>query len=307
VEEIMKTIHEIWDSLKNIEPKRVAVACAADKPVLEACWEAQKRGIAEFILVGDVEKIKMIAGENGISLEHFEFVEETDEVEAGLTAVKLVSSGKADVVMKGLMSSSNFLRACLNREVGIRKEGCTLSAIAVVESAKVDRLLFITDLAITPLPDLETKKRILNNAVEVARKLGIEEPKVACLSGSETVNPKIASSAEGAALQEANRLGEIPNCIVAGPISFDLAMSKEAAVYKKYENPVGGCADILLVPSVDVGNVLYKSITYFTEITTGGVMCGAKAPIVFCSRADSSETKLNTIALAVYLAGKEDY
>lgn len=302
----MKSIQEVWDLLKEAKPKKIAVACAADKPVLEACSQAAERGIARFILVGDTAAIRRIANENSISLAGFEFVEEKDEVEAGLKAVQLVSGGKADVIMKGLMSSSNFLRACLNKEVGIRKEGSTISAVAVVESSKVDRLLFITDLAITPMPDLETKKKILNNAVEVARKLGVEEPKVACLSGSEIVSAKIASSADGAALQEANQRGEITGCIVAGPISFDLAMSKEAVKHKGYQNPVGGCADILLVPSVDVGNVLYKSITYFTEITTGGVMCGARAPIVFCSRADSAQTKLNTIALAVYLADKED-
>lgn len=302
----MKKISEIWAQIEEARLKKIVVACAADEPVLEACVRATGQRLARFILIDDEVKIRQMLAKYGVNQDDFEIIHESDEMKAGLKAVQLVSEGKADIVMKGLMGSATFLKACLNKDIGICEKNSTLSAIAVVESPKVDRLLFITDLGITPNPDYETKRKILENAVGVARKFGIEEPKVACLSGSEIVNPRIASSADGAALEAANKNGEIKNCVVAGPISFDLAMSEEAARHKKYQNPVGGHADILLVPSVDTGNVLYKSITFFSEITTGGVMCGAKAPIVFCSRSDSAETKLNTIAMAVYLADKSE-
>lgn len=300
------SIDEVYQLIKEETSKKVAVAQAADAHVLHAIEGAHSEGYADAILIGSAEKIKKIAAEEGIDLTPYEIVDVEDEQQAAATAVKMVHEKKADVVMKGLMGSSTFLREVLNREYGLRKKDSIISAIAVVELEKVKKLNFITDLAITPLPDLDTKIKILNNAVETAHKFGIEIPKVAALSAAETLNKKMASSCDGAELETRNKLGKITGCEVAGPISFDLAMSEEAAVEKGYENPVAGKADILLVPSIEVGNVLYKALMLFAEMKTGGIIAGTSAPVVFCSRADSAETKKNTLALAVYMASVKE-
>lgn len=303
---MIRSIDEVYQLIKEETPKKVAVAQAADAHVLHAIEGAHSEGYADAILIGSAEKIKKIAAEEGIDLTPYEIVDVEDEQQAAATAVKMVHEKKADVVMKGLMGSSTFLREVLNREYGLRKKDSIISAIAVVELEKVKKLNFITDLAITPLPDLDTKIKILNNAVETAHKFGIEIPKVAALSAAETLNKKMASSCDGAELETMNKLGKITGCEVAGPISFDLAMSEEAAVEKEYENPVAGKADILLVPSIEVGNVLYKALMLFAEMKTGGIIAGTSAPVVFCSRADSAETKKNTLALAVYMASVKE-
>lgn len=301
---MIRSIQEVYQLIKTDSPKKVTVAQAADAHVLQAVSEAYNEGYADPILIGDTEKIKNIAEKEKIDITSFEVIDAKTEEEAAQIAVRKVHDKEADVVMKGLMGSSGFLRAVLNKEYGLRKEGTVMSAIAVVELLGLQRLTFITDPGITPLPDMETKVKLLNNAVDIAHGFGIEEPKVAALSASEVVNPKMISSYEGAELTKQNEEGAIIGCKVAGPISFDLAMSEEAAEEKGYKNPVAGNADILLVPSIEVGNVLYKSLMLFADMRTGGIIAGTSAPVVFCSRADSASTKKNTLAMAVYLAQK---
>lgn len=298
------SIREIYAAISAAQPKRVAVAQAADAHVLQAVSEAYLEGYARPILIGDGESIRTIAQEHGIDISDLPVVEKTG-AECAEEAVRMVRCGEADVVMKGLMESAPFLRAVVRKETGLRKPGAVVSAIAAVELKKLGRLAFITDLGITPLPDLETKKHLIENAVEVARKFGVEQPKVAALSAAETLNEKMVSSYEAARLAEMNERGEITGCVVAGPISFDLAMSAEAAEEKHYHHAVAGQADILLVPSIEVGNVLYKALMLFADMDTGGIIAGTEAPVVFCSRADSPQTKKNTLAMAVYLAGQK--
>lgn len=301
---MIHSIQEIYQFIKEMPVKKVAVAQAADSHVLQAVAEAYYEGYIDAVLIGDIRKIKSVAAENAIDLTPFELIEAADDEEAAKIAVKMVHDHQADVVMKGLMASGTFLRAVLNKEYGLRKEGNIISAIAVVELLQLQRLTFLTDLAITPLPDLDTKVKILNNAVEIAHKFGIEVPKVAALSAAESLNKSMVSSYEAAELEEMYRNGIITGCEVAGPISFDLAMSEEAAEEKNYDNAIAGKADVLLVPSIEVGNVLYKALMLFADMRTGGIIAGTSAPVVFCSRADSAATKKNTLAMAVYLAGK---
>lgn len=303
--DVIHSIQEIYQLIKEMPAKKVAVAQAADSHVLQAVAEAYNEGYIDAVLIGNTEKIKEIAVENDIDLRPFELLEAPDDEGAAKMAVKMVHDHRADVVMKGLMESGTFLRAVLNKEYGLRKEGNVISAIAVVELLQLQRLTFLTDLGITPLPDLDTKVKLLNNAAEVAHKFGIEVPKVAALSAAETLNPSMASSYEGAELEKMCKEGRISGCEVAGPISFDLAMSEEAAKEKGYDNPIAGKADVLLVPSIEVGNVLYKALMLFADMRTGGIIAGTSAPVVFCSRADSASTKKNTLAMAVYLAGKQ--
>ena len=300
----MNSLNAVWSALKGTKARRMAVAAAADEQVLTAVSKACELGIAEAILVGDAAKIRQISGERGIDLSSFEIIDEPDNTAAARKAISLVSGGRADVIMKGFLDSPVFLKAVLDKKIGIRKEGSIISAIAVMDMPQQKRLVFITDPGFTPLPDLQTKKKLIENAVGVARKLGIDCPKVAALCAVETVSPKMIATIEAKELEEMNQRGEIKDCVVAGPISLDLALMESAAKHKGYDHPVGGKADILLVPTLEVGNVLYKALAFFANIPTGGIMTGANAPIVFTSRADTFETKLNTIALAMYLAQK---
>lgn len=282
-----------------------AVAQAADAHVLEAVTKAYGQGYILPVLFGDEEEIRKIASQENLNIHDMEVHQADTPEEAALQAVAMVSAGQADILMKGQLDSAVFLKAVLNKDCGIRKPGAVISAIAVVELKKLQRMIFITDPGFTPLPDLKTKKVLIENAVEAAQLFEIDEPNVAVLSAAETLNPKMISSVEAEKLQELNESGEITGCRVAGPISFDLALSEASVQQKGYKHPVGGHADILLVPTLEVGNVLYKSLALFADMETGGIMTGATAPIIFTSRADSVETKENTIALAVYMAQKK--
>jgi phosphate butyryltransferase len=298
----MKSINEVFQKIKGMRPKKIAVAAAADPEVLSAVNQARQIGIAEAVLFGDPRKIEGMMRAHDMDVTLFELVAAADDATAAAQAVKYVSEGQADLIMKGLLETAPFMKAVLSPEGNLRKEGQVISSIAVTEIEAENRLIFITDPGFIPLPDLATKKKIIENAVAVLHALGIPEPKVAALSAMETVSPKITSSVEARELQEMNRRGEITGCVVAGPISLDLAVSEKAVRHKCYTHPVGGKADILLVPSLEVGNVLYKSMAFFAHVKSGGIVTGARAPIIFTSRADSIETKLNTIAFNVLLA-----
>jgi phosphate butyryltransferase len=298
----MKSIDEVFAKIKDVCPKKLAVAAAADLDVLAAVNSAKQTGIADAILFGNKKKIIEIMKAYDIDANLFEIIDAVDDKDASLQAVKFVAEGKADIIMKGLIESGPFMKAVLNSTTGLRQEGKIISSIAVTEIKEQKRLIFISDPGFIPLPDLQTKKKIIENAVETMHSLGISEPAVAALSAMETVNPKIISTVEARELEEMNQRGEITGCIVAGPISLDLAISEKSAKHKGYHHPIAGKADLLLVPSLEVGNVLLKSMVYFAHTPIGGIVAGARAPIVFTSRADSVQAKLNTIAFAVLLA-----
>lgn len=300
----MRQIKEVYEQIKSAAAPRMAVASAGDADVLKAISKACDMGFVKPILVGDQEKIEAIVADKGFDLTSAKIIDIKDPKEAAAYAVRMAKQGDADIVMKGFLESADFLRAVVNKETGIKLPGRTISAIAVVELKKLGRMVLITDPGFIPLPDKDMKVKIIENAVDAAKRLGIDEPKVALLCAAETVNPKMISTVDAADINEMYNRGEIKDCIVAGPISFDLAISPEAAAHKGYTNPVAGQADILVVPSLETGNILYKSLSYFADMETGGIMTGASVPIVFTSRADTAETKLNTIALSVCLAQK---
>ncbi len=282
--------------------KKVAVAVAQDSPVLEAVNAAKERNIADAILVGDLEKIQEIANELKIDLSSYEVIDVKDPYEAALTAVKLVHDGKADMYMKGLIDTKSFLKSVLDKEVGLRT-GKPLSHVCVFEIKGINRLLFLTDVAFMPYPTLEDKKVIIDYTVDVARACGVECPKVAPLAAVEVVNPKMPVTVEAAELTRMNEEGEIKNCIVDGPLSFDLAIDPEAAKHKGAENrKIVGDADILLFPDIHAGNLMYKAIVRLSEFKNGCILTGTKAPVILTSRSDSFETKVNSIALAAVVA-----
>ena len=299
----MRNIDDIIKFAKERGPKTVSVACCQDKEVLIAVENARKEHIVKAILVGDIEKTKKIANELSIDLNNYELIDIKDLSEACLKSVELVSSGKAHMVMKGLVDTSIILKAVLNKDVGLRT-GNILSHVAVFDIEGYDRLFFITDAAMNLAPDVNGKKQIIENACSVARALDIEEPKVALICAKEKVNPKMKDTVEAKELEDMYLHGEIKNCIVGGPFALDNAISEEAAKHKGMSHPVAGKADILVVPDIEAGNVLYKSITYFAKCENAGLIVGAKAPIILTSRADSDKTKLNSIALGVLASTK---
>lgn len=299
----MKNFQELIKVAKERGPKTISVACAQDKEVLLAVEAARKEGIAHAILVGDEPKIAEIAKELSIDLSNYEVIDEKDLAMASRKAVELVSSGKAQMVMKGLVDTSIILKAVLDKEIGLRT-GNALSHVAVFDIEGYDRLFLLTDAAMNIAPDLKTKVQIIENACQIAHSLDIECPKVAVLAAKEKVDEKMPPTVDAKALEDMNKNGEIKGCMVGGPFALDNAVSEEAAKHKGMEHPIAGKADILLVPNIESGNVLYKSMVFFARGKNAGLIVGAKAPIVLTSRADSDETKLNSIALGVLAASK---
>lgn len=298
---MIKNFDQIMQIARERGPKTVSVACAQDVEVLLAIDAAKKEGIVDAILVGDKERIETIAKDNNIDVSKFEIVDIKDMTEASRKAVELVSSGKAHMVMKGLVDTSIILKAVLDKEIGL-KTGKVLSHVAVFDIQGYDRLFTVSDAAMNIAPDLDTKKQIIDNAVGVAQALDNKVPKVAVICAKEKVNPKMPDTIDARELQRMNEEGIIKKCIVAGPFALDNAVSVEAAKLKGINHPVAGKADILLLPDIEAGNVLYKSMVYFAPSKNAGLIVGAKAPIVLTSRADTEETKLYSIALGVLCA-----
>lgn len=298
---MIKSFAEVLQKAKDQETKKVAVAVAQDKPVLEAIRDAKEQGIADAILVGEKSQIVAIAAEIGMDLSNFEIVDEKDTVKAALKAVELVSSGKADMLMKGLIDTANFLRAVLNKEVGLRT-GKLMSHVGVFQLNNFDRLLFLTDAAFNMYPELKDKVDIVKNAVTVAQAVGVEKPKVAPICAVEVVNPSMQATVDASILSKMNDRGQIKGCFIDGPLALDNALSEEAAAHKGVTGPVAGRADILLMPNIEAGNIMYKTLTYTTECKSGALLVGTSAPVVLTSRNDSHETKMYSIALAALVA-----
>lgn len=294
----MKSFKEIQTQIKEEGRKRIiAVAAAEDEPVLRAVVKAKEEGLCDAILVGDEEKIRSIMREQGFS-SSFKIIHEENPKEAALIAASLVREKEADILMKGLVDSKSLLQAVLHKEKGLAM-GNLISHVAVFEVAGFDRLLFVTDAAMNIHPDLMEKKKILENAVEFIRTLGIPCPKVAVICAVEMVNSAMQATLDAAALSKMNDRGQIKHCVVDGPLALDNALSPEAAKHKNIQSPVAGEADLFLMPDIESGNVLYKALTYTTKSKTGGLLLGARAPVVMTSRADSFESKLHAITLAV--------
>jgi len=298
----LRSLTELLSYARQVGPKRVSVALAEDSEVLEAVDHARKEGIADCILVGNTDKMKSIAEEIGVDLSNFQLEDvRGSEESVALTAVEIVSSGKADILMKGMISTANFLRGVLNKEKGLRT-GSLLSHVYIHEVEGLDRILFVCDPAFNIAPDLNAKVKIVENTVELAKSFGVETPKVAVLAAVEVVNPDMPCTLDAAALVQMNRRNQIKGCIIDGPLALDNALSVEAAKHKGIVSEVAGHAEVLLVPDIEAGNIFAKGIVYLTKNKTAGLVLGAKAPIVLTSRADSAETKLLSIASAVALA-----
>lgn len=298
---MIKNFEQLLDLAVERGPKKVAVACAQDDDVLKAIKAAYEKGIINGILVGDVDKITEIAKEISLDLSGFELIDIKDMAEASLKAVELVSSGQADLVMKGLVDTSIILKAVLNKEVGLRT-GNALSHVAVFDVPTYHKILTVTDAAMNIAPDLNTKKQIIENALFVTRALQIEEANVGVVCAKEKVAASMPATVDAGELVRMSQDGEIVGCKVGGPFALDNAISKEAAEIKGIKDPMAGDVDIILTPNIESGNILYKALNFLSNAKSAGIIVGAKAPIILTSRADSDESKLNSIALGVLMS-----
>lgn len=298
---MIKSFDELLSVARERGPKVVSVACAQDEDVLQAVKVAKEEGIVNAILVGNEAEIKTIATSIAFDLTDVEIINIEDPAEASLKAVELVSTGKAHMVMKGLVDTAVILKAVLNKEIGLRT-GSVLSHVAVFDIPTYHKILTLTDAAMNIAPDLMTKKQIIENALVVTKALNIEDPNVGVICAKEKVNPKMPATVDAGELVRMNAEGELTGCKVGGPFALDNAISKEAAEIKGIKDPMAGDVDVVLMPYIEAGNVLYKALNFLANAKSAGIIVGAKAPVVLTSRADSDESKLNSIALGALMA-----
>jgi phosphate butyryltransferase len=299
------SLDALLEAARTLGPLRLAVAAAESETALQAAALARRRGIAEVILVGPPAALVARLRDMGEDPDRYTLEPASDDVDAARRAVALVRGGEAHVLLKGKLSTGDLLRAVLDRSAGLRGEGL-LSDVLVADHplSPTPRLIGLTDGGVNVAPTLEQKKAILANAVRLFRSLGTPRPKVACLCAVENVSETMPHTVEARALAEAAARGELGDCEVAGPLALDNALSPEAARAKGIEHPVAGHADVLLVPTLEAGNLLGKAFTWIARRPVGHVIVGARAPVLIPSRVESAEDKLASIALGVVSAAR---
>ncbi|MBP2638775.1 MAG: Phosphate butyryltransferase [Firmicutes bacterium] len=299
---MLRDFHDVLEKAKNCGKMTIGVAVAQDRDVLKALKLAYDFGLVQPILVGDATAIKPLLAEIGLPIDTA-IVDEPDIKKAALTTVALVHKGEAKVLMKGLINTSDFLKAVLNAEVGLRT-GHLLSHLAAFEVPGEAKLIFHSDGGMNIAPSLAEKKDILTNAMFALQALGVEQPKIAVLTANEQVSPKMSATIDAKALADMAAAGELPAGVVEGPISLDVAISPEAAMHKGLASKISGQVDLFLMPNIETGNTLSKSLIYYAKGKMAGIVLGATNPIVLTSRAETPEGKLHSIALACLVAGK---
>jgi phosphate butyryltransferase len=281
-------------------PVPVAVAAAHHPEVLHAVQRAQQEGLVEATLIGDGRDIESIAATSGMSLGAAEIVHIPDAKEAARSAVSLARQGKVTAVVKGQVRTSILLKEVLNRQTGIRRGGL-LSHVGLFEVPAVERLIYISDSGVVMRPDVYQKLEIIKNVVEVAHSFGLKEPKVAILAATDAVHPKIPASIDALALTRMAKQGWVEKAIVDGPLGLELAISPTAADLEGCQSPIAGCADVLIVPGVEAGNIVAKGLQYFAGAQMAGLVVGAKVPVIVSSRADTAKTRYLSLAMAAAL------
>ncbi|MEA4847599.1 MAG: bifunctional enoyl-CoA hydratase/phosphate acetyltransferase [Clostridiaceae bacterium] len=298
---MIKNFKELLEAAKSQKRMKIVVAAAQDEDVIKAVSQAKEMGIAEPVLVGDKAKIIEILNGLGISSIEFEIIDEPDLIQSARKSAELVRNGKGNFLMKGLLQTADIMRAVLDKEIGLRTDNL-ISHVMVYEAPSYNKLLYTTDGGMNVAPDLEQKVQILENAIKVCKAMKMDKIYASCLAGAETVNPKIPATVDAKAIADMKDKWEPLGVYVQGPVALDLAISSEACEHKGYRAEGAGIADILLAPYYEVGNVLGKSLTYFADAKSAGIVMGAKVPIILTSRADSAEVKLLSIALGSVVA-----
>lgn len=297
-----KTLDQIIQMAGRIGSCRVAVAGSADSEVLRAVTEAHKQGLCTPVLVGEPEQTEALLAQLGCKADGYEIIAASDGPQCAARAVELVREGKANLLMKGMINTSDMMRAVISHETGIRTSHL-ISHVMLYQVSTYPKVLAVTDGGMIPCPTLEQKKGILENAAALFQLLGYTSINASCICGSEVMNPKITAMTDAATLAGMKELWKKWNMNVIGPVGLDLAISRESCDHKSYSEPGCGDADILLVPAYEVGNALGKSMTYFAGARNAGVVLGAACPIVLVSRSDAADSKLASIALGAIASG----
>jgi phosphate butyryltransferase len=300
---MLRKLEDLRDIVRNEPVKKLVLAAAQDQHSLSAVLRAWKDGIIDPILIGDKEAIQIICSSNGYDIEGLRIIHEPDTDMSTEMAVKMVSSKQADVLMKGKVGTSTLLKCVLNKEWGLRT-GRLLSHIALFEVEAYHKVIAVTDVAMNIAPNLQDKIAIVNNSISCLHRLGIMMPKVAVLGAVEMVNENMEATLHAALLSKMNQRDQIKGCIIDGPLAFDNAISLESAQHKGIRSEVAGDTDLLLMPDIEVGNVLYKSLVFFAKAKVASVILGALAPIVLTSRSDSEQAKYDSILLAAAASKK---
>ncbi len=303
--EPIRTLDQLIASLKGAAPRRVAIAAGHDPHSIQAAARAASEGIATIILVGNRQRIEALCAEFAIAPAAFTVVDEPDDAKAGVLARNMVVSGEADVLMKGLISTDKYMRLILDKEKGLLPKGAVLTHVTVLDMPEFQRvhgkLLFVSDVAIIPAPDLATKIKITNCAIQAAHSFGIDKPRVALLAATEKVSDRMPATTDAAILAKMGDRGQLAGAIVDGPLALDVAISPEACAIKGLDSPVGGAADVLVFPAIEAANAFYKAATYLAGARLAGAVIGTSSPCVLTSRADSEDSKFYSIALGCRL------
>jgi phosphate butyryltransferase len=300
---VLRSFDELIEKVKGFtNPRKVVVAASAAEHALEAVLRAQKDGIVKPILVGDKAKTLEILSKLDAGVSDEDIYDVPDEEEAARKAVALVREGRGDFLMKGKLETAQMLKPVVNKETGLGTGGL-MSNFVIFQAPRYHKLLVVTDGGMVTYPTLEQKKAIIESTVKTLKALGYENPKIGVLAAVEKLNPKMPETVDADALRRMNAEGEIKGCIVEGPISLDLALDPEAVAIKRYESPVAGDADALIVPNIHTGNALGKSIILLGGGRMANFIVGAKVPIVLTSRASSSEEKYLSLMVAAMVSG----
>ncbi|MGA2630383.1 MAG: bifunctional enoyl-CoA hydratase/phosphate acetyltransferase [Terriglobia bacterium] len=295
---MIQNLTELAERARELGPARIAVVEAHDPDVLESLAQAEPIGLAQPILVGAPAKIEAAAKKAGYSLRPETLIQTSGEDASIRLAIDLVREGKADLLMKGKVTTANLVRGILDKERGLRT-GSQLSQVIVFQVPHIPRLMIMTDGAINIAPTLAQKVEITRNAIMVAHALGNAEPKVVLLTALEFVNPEMPATVDAAALTQMNRRGQITGAYLEGPLAMDVPLSRFAAERKNIQSPVVEATDIFIAPDIEAANILYRAILYFAHGESGGIVVGARVPLVLLSRAETPETKIRSIALAL--------
>lgn len=299
---MFKQLNEIIALAKKGPVRKMVLVNGIDSHSLEAARLATEMDFIKLVITGPGAEIRQVCQHLNMDFSSFEIIEANNEDDAALTAVKMVNSGKADLIMKGLISTDKYMRALLNKEYGLLPHKGVLSHVSVIENPNYHKLLIVSDVAVIPYPDFSQKVAIANYLIQTAHVLGIDNPKVAVIAATEQVLPSIQACTEAAMLSKMAERGQITGALVDGPMALDVALDRESAEIKKINSPVAGDADCLLFPNIDAGNVFYKMSAKWCRSEQAAVVVGARVPAILSSRGDSTQTKLYSIALAALLS-----
>lgn len=297
----MRSFKELTGAAYSSKPRLAVVAGGDEVEVLQAISDARDKGFTVGYIVGDERATQELAAKKGLSLDGYELVDVPDETAISTRTARLAREVSADMVVKGTVNTASFLKALLDKELGFAT-GRLLSHIGVIEAKGYDRLFFLTDGAMNISPSLEQKQVICQNAIDLAKLLGVEPVRVAVIAAVESVNPSMPATVEAAAIAKMAERGQIRGALVDGPMALDNAISKESAAIKGINSPVAGDADVLLVPNIEVGNAVYKAMVYFAGVKAAGLVVGASIPIVLTSRSDDRENRFLSLALGAHVS-----